>query len=549
MLLNSIISVHKPLEDGKPKVKLKLLKPMVDIEDIKFQNFMKMENLSSMLEFLVLNKKKTYKDKLIFYKKNILHTNLLQTLQAESILKEKVLKPFWNKFLTEMSKKLWFPIKTDGLDSDLIYLNGFLQNTVLNSWSLKVKKNLILNSPMTLYQSLQFSHLNTTVPENIKTCRKIRIYPNNKQILFFNKCFGTSRYFYNKAISFINNNNSNEFINLINIRKHVLKSNKILNYNELWQADIPYDTRQLAIKEAVSAYKSNLKLIKNKHIKHFELTYKTKKSPRQMFHINKKALNLNLKLFCRILKKNIRVRKRMKKWWKNNIQQIESDFIIIRENTNRYYMCMPMSKKQINTETKYNTVSLDPGVRTFQTFYSPDGIYGKFGDGISNIIEVLSNRIDKLKKIKPITSKQKRNVRIRCFKLTTKIKNIVKDLHYKTASYLCKNFKNILLPSFNVKQMTKQNKRKIGRKTVRNMLALSHYKFKEILKYKVSCYTDRKLFICDESYTSKTCGNCGNIKNDLKGDKIYNCNKCKKKIDRDVNGARNVLLRILSVVG
>jgi putative transposase len=42
--------------------------------------------------------------------------------------------------------------------------------------------------------------------------------------------------------------------------------------------------------------------------------------------------------------------------------------------------------------------------------------------------------------------------------------------------------------------------------------------------------------------SSKTCCNCGNKKNLLLSDRIYNCEKCNIKIDRDINAAINILL-------
>jgi len=47
----------------------------------------------------------------------------------------------------------------------------------------------------------------------------------------------------------------------------------------------------------------------------------------------------------------------------------------------------------------------------------------------------------------------------------------------------------------------------------------------------------------NESYTSKTCGRCGNINKELGSSKSYKCSKCHLEIDRDVNGARNIYLK------
>ena len=51
--------------------------------------------------------------------------------------------------------------------------------------------------------------------------------------------------------------------------------------------------------------------------------------------------------------------------------------------------------------------------------------------------------------------------------------------------------------------------------------------------------------LCNESYTSKTCGNCGHVHHRLGGNKVFKCPHCGIQISRDVNGARNILLRAL----
>jgi putative transposase len=51
-----------------------------------------------------------------------------------------------------------------------------------------------------------------------------------------------------------------------------------------------------------------------------------------------------------------------------------------------------------------------------------------------------------------------------------------------------------------------------------------------------------------EAYTSKTCGKCGHLHTELGGSKTYKCPKCKTQIPRDINGARNIMLRALQAV-
>ena len=96
-----------------------------------------------------------------------------------------------------------------------------------------------------------------------------------------------------------------------------------------------------------------------------------------------------------------------------------------------------------------------------------------------------------------------------------------------------------------IKKLRKESsdsKRVINSRTAHLMQNLSFYKFKTKLQSlcnKRGC----NLYIVDESYTSKTCGKCGELNNNLKGSKIFKCTKCNLVIDRDWNGARNILLK------
>ena len=84
--------------------------------------------------------------------------------------------------------------------------------------------------------------------------------------------------------------------------------------------------------------------------------------------------------------------------------------------------------------------------------------------------------------------------------------------------------------------------RNIGSKTVRNMLSLSHGLFRDRILY-MSNIWGSKIHLCDEHWTSKSCGGCGLIKTNLGGNKVYDCSDCNFKLDRDYNGARNIHMK------
>ena len=95
--------------------------------------------------------------------------------------------------------------------------------------------------------------------------------------------------------------------------------------------------------------------------------------------------------------------------------------------------------------------------------------------------------------------------------------------------------------------MVKRARRNISSKTVRSMMNWTHYRFRETPKSKVALYSRCVLYICDEHFTSKTCGSCGHIHQDLGNNKTFECPKCSYKADRDINAARNILLRFLTL--
>ncbi len=71
---------------------------------------------------------------------------------------------------------------------------------------------------------------------------------------------------------------------------------------------------------------------------------------------------------------------------------------------------------------------------------------------------------------------------------------------------------------------------------------MQFYKFRQRLEFK--CIEKNVNYnLIDESYTSKVCSICGNCKHDLGSDKIYDCSKCMKKQDRDVNGSRGIYIK------
>ena len=192
------------------------------------------------------------------------------------------------------------------------------------------------------------------------------------------------------------------------------------------------------------------------------------------------------------------------------------------------------------SNTHKRIIALDPGVRKFMVGYDGENIL-VVGDKANKEILELLYMIDTL--TSQISKKNGDDdipkLKLDRCKLWFKVKNLINELHWKTIRLLMTQYDIIFLPEFRISKMvTKHN---ISRQTKRMLYMFSYHSFKEKLAYKCDIY-NKKLYIVDESYTSKTCCRCG-ILNDVKGSEVYKCSSCNLVIDRDYNGAVNIFTK------
>lgn len=311
---------------------------------------------------------------------------------------------------------------------------------------------------------------------------------------------------------------------------------------------------------------------------------------------------------------------------KNNKKIMSDAKLIYNYKTKNYFLSYIINEKISDNISKNNVVSLDPGLKSFMTFNSLTGC-GKIGTKYYNIIKQYHYRISKIdrliknksftknisyyttkinkiqKKIKLSNNKKKikrlknrmtkyekyiesnngkteikikiKNIKAlikKRYMLFDKIKNITSELHHQTASYLCKNYDIILLPTFETQKMIKKNKESfitykkniekmknnneyvemikykkrkyLSKNDKQIMNSLSFYKFKSFIEHKAVQYGASVKMVTEE-YTSLTCGYCGDQSNTYIK-RIKTCSTCKNKIDRDYNGARNIMIKNLN---
>ena len=136
----------------------------------------------------------------------------------------------------------------------------------------------------------------------------------------------------------------------------------------------------------------------------------------------------------------------------------------------------------------------------------------------------------------------KRHFQKRIDKLAIRVRNLVDDLHRRVACDLVQAFDVILLPSFETKEMSARAERKIRTKTVRSMLGLAHCRFRRKLE-RMSRRYGKRLVIANEACTSRTRSWDGIVDRKLGGAKTVSDGSI--VVDRDMNGARGIMLRAL----
>lgn len=264
----------------------------------------------------------------------------------------------------------------------------------------------------------------------------------------------------------------------------------------------------------------------------------------------------------------------------------------------RFYLCMPQPivyKHQsiagqaavgqvpgANTqapEIQGRVCAVDPGVRVFATAYCPNpgpcitastscaidsktpinqaSCFSEWGASVGEKIKKLRDRANEIdRKASQKHGQRRRRTRRVAARLRERGRNLADELHRKLARWLFGNHGTVLLPDFRVRGMAaregrcldadgrkkRATQRRINRTTTGRMYGLSHFRFRQFATHKAKEMGCR-LIICDEAFTSKTCGRCGRENKQLGASKEFRCAACGYAVDRDHNAARNILLR------
>lgn len=357
---------------------------------------------------------------------------------------------------------------------------------------------------------------------------KFRIYPNKEQEILLSKHFGCSRFVYNHFLNerieqYQKDNKSDNFY------KQCATLTKLKKEEDTkWLKEVNSQTLQSALWNLDTAY----------------VRFFRKKSQFPKFKSRKHKNTFTIPQYGRLEENRIHIPKfkggikvKIHREVKGKIGKMS----ITRTPTGKYYVSI-FTEQTIDQLPKTNKqVGIDLGLKDF--IITSDGIKFKnnrYTKKYAKQLKKSQQHLSRKKKGSNGFEKQK----LKVAKIYEKIKSCRLDNLHKVSKELVESYDIISVEDLNVKVMVK------NRKLSKHISDAGWGNFVILLQYKCDWY-GKELVKVDRFYpSSKTCGDCGWINQELKlSDRKWTCNSCGVIHDRDINASRNILkegLRIIS---
>lgn len=360
--------------------------------------------------------------------------------------------------------------------------------------------------------------------------KSILLKPTNKQKRMLLQWMGSYRFVYNKVINFL----VDEYEKTGKIRSYFkCRKEWTLKLKEImpWWSDIPAHTLYGAMMDASKDYSAMVKK-RSKGLKS-DLPRCRKRKQRSFFILGNS-----------ITSKGIYIQRLGPMKSCESLPDKPMDCRIIHY-AGRFWLRVPEKQQTLVTDNQGHVCAIDPGIRTFATIFSPDGIGKIQSGGFSRIVTLLRHLDDLQSRTSKVKNRNKKNrMNLAASRMRLKIRNLIDDLHYQTIGWLFRKFDVVIFPDGDFTSAISKASRKIRSKSVRSLMGYAFARFRDRLKHKASLLGKTVKIVC-ESYTSKTHNVTGEVISNLGGRKTIESEGI--KIDRDINGALGVFLKALLV--
>jgi putative transposase len=403
----------------------------------------------------------------------------------------------------------------------------------------------------------------------VTLCQRIRLFPTPDQARILRKWMKGARDTYNRALRLVKDGKAkptkllkklvvterdedSDKIKKMKETPSIIRSRAVLDLVDAFKtAHAGYKARLVRIKTSKSRWKVKKKkdeLTGRRRWKKrpvFNITYKSRRFTSDSFGFepsNVKVNNKQLFLFSRLNKygmKNSGIK--MSEELKAPVKMCPR----VQYLHGRWYFLCPYKVERSTEAPKEDAVFLDPGVRTFQSYYSENEA-GQIGYEMNKTLDQAIKKIKSIKKRIDWATDRKKVQRLRhaWYRAKARASNLVDDLHWKTIKFLLDNFDFVLAPRLNVPSLQRSKTLPIVVKE--RMTALHHGLFTSRLKFKAKVRGKTVETEFEEHGTSKTCSHhCGQANRRLGTSEVFWCDYCGFRGHRDINSGKDHCLKRL----
>jgi len=209
-----------------------------------------------------------------------------------------------------------------------------------------------------------------------------------------------------------------------------------------------------------------------------------------------------------------------------------------------WWLLLPIETTKKYTKSTKPAIAFDPGISTFLTGYSGDGAIYNYVSNEKTLLKTLKS-IDVFQSKIATKDVKEKNKQQKMTYLRKKVQNKIEDMHWKVINNTIQNHNVIVIGKLKVQHILKSDS--ISKNAKRKLQALSHYKFKERLRYKCSA-EGAVLKVQNEWGTTKGCPCCGKSNNTPLSERVYKCQKCNYEAGRDAKAACCIMIKHLAGV-
>ena len=353
---------------------------------------------------------------------------------------------------------------------------------------------------------------------------KYRIYPNTEQKIFFAKCFGCVRFFYNKSLS-----DMNEIYKSTGKFKNITPASYKEDYTFLKEVDsLALSNAQLNRNTAFKAFFSHKTGFPKFKSKRNDQSYTTNNQGSVKFSNNNRYISIPK---C----SRIRIKKH-----RDFIGTIKS-ITVSMTTDNKYYISLLVEKDVEPLEATNKMIGLDLGLKDL--IVDSNGKKYKNHKYLTKSQKKLAKEQRKLSKmVKGSNNRNKQ--RIKVVRLHKHIQNQRNDYLHKLSKSIVDENQVICIEDLKVKDMEQNNK------LARNISDVSWSRLVSMLIYKANWYGRKVIKIPFTYPSSQLCSICSYKNSITKSLNIrkWTCPECGTIHDRDVNAAKNILSKGIEIL-